>query len=142
MLKPLSFLLLLTCWVEAQPRTLRTVGRILPSHNERRPAVATLQGKLFEARAKVYVTDENTVRMRVEIINLAGSQACYAMHGSVFEGGGLVLGSGGCNEVFHEKKKGQKSTQQWDFVVTPVDRKNLQTFQIVLYEDTVFVGRR
>lgn len=142
MLKPLSFLLLLTCWVAAQPRTLRTVGRILPSHNEKRPAVATLRGKLFEARAQVYVTDVNTVRMRVEIANLAGSQAYYAVHGSVFDGGGLMLGSGGSSDVFHEKKKGQKSTQQWDFVVTPVNQKKLQTFQIVLYEDTVFVGRR
>lgn len=84
----------------------------MPTQYETNPSIATLTGNLFEVKAAVFITDEDKVRIRLKIKNRAGSQAFYSVHGAIFNEFGLLIGSGGQNDVYHEKKKDEEYTEQ------------------------------
>jgi len=131
---------LLPVLAPAEPATLRLSGRVTASNKEKNPAVAQITGKLFSLKARVFVVDSRTARIRLEILNRSGPQAFYSVHAALLDSRGYLLGGGGGNDVNHQKKRGEVMSHQWDILVT--DLQSLSNFQMVLYEDSVFVGRR
>lgn len=131
-----------TWLASAEPGKVSRSTSLSLSNREKNPVVTLLTGRFFEARVKAFVTENQRVRIRVEIENRAGSAAYFSLHGAIFDRSGELLGGGGCNDVDHQKRKGQNTTVQWDVLMVPSDQKKLSSLQVVLYEDTTFVGRR
>ncbi len=134
--------LLLTGLALGEPRTLRASLPIDASTTEQKPVTARLKGKLFDGSVKAFVLDGNQVRVRVHLVNLVGPNAYYSVHAGVFDNQGRILASGGANDVYHEKKKGRQDDEQWDMVIPLAQLKNMEFINVVLYEDSWFLGKR
>jgi len=138
----LACFLLLSGWAVAQPGTFRCLGAVRPGQTEKQPARASLGARLFGVKALAFVTDEGRVRVRVEIKNLTGSKAFFSVQAAIYDRRGGLLGAGGNNDVYHEKQRGQNYTEQFDFRVPAAELKRLDSFQVVFYEDSTFIGKR
>lgn len=132
-MKSTAVILALTAGTWAEPHTIRCSGQF-----SQKPASAQLKGSLFSGQVQVYLTDQKQLRIQVKLKNLAGSKAYYSIHGAAFDPQGQLIGGGGNNDVFDQKKPGQEYTQQWDIRLS--DPKPRGSFQVVLYEDTRLIG--
>ncbi|MGE0493732.1 MAG: hypothetical protein AB7S38_31270 [Vulcanimicrobiota bacterium] len=138
----LCCLLLVAPSLAAKPQVLRAEGRLSQANTEKNPLNLKLKGKLFSLDARAFVTDTGAVRIRVAARNLAGPQAFFSTHVGVFGKAGKLLGGGGKNDVYDQRKKGEESLNQWDILVPRADLEKAMTVQCVFYEDTTLIGRQ
>lgn len=138
--------LLLAAGASAAPETYRVAVPSKTSNRERNAVLAAVPGpRLFDVRVRAFVVDEfgeQGVRVRAQIKNLTGPRAYFSAHCALLDGAGHLLGAGGHNDVYHEKKQGEDYTEQWLVRMTPAEVKKLRSLQLVFYEDTAFLGKR